>query len=1178
MKRTFTNLFLIFMGLGLSISATAQQQGPTDIAMRYLWQQQEQWQLGEEDLRDVVLRDRVYSKHNGTTHLYFNQRYAGIEVHNAISGVHVQDNEVKFATNRFVPNMAAIVNTTTPSLSPEEAIRAAAKHLELPSTGRLGLKAQDGNLYIFDGGSFSNSDINVELVYQITEEGAARLAWDLAIDMPTTVDYWSMRVDALSGLVLNQNNWTVSCNFDTPSHQHGANCGVKAEKPALPIWKAQEAEWSMMQADSAQYNVFPVPYESPNDGPREIVVNPADSLASPYGWHDTNGAEGPEFTITRGNNVHAFLDLDNSDSPQGDEPDGGEGLIFDFPLDLTQEPDTYQEAAVTQLFYMNNMLHDITYAYGFDEEAGNFQDNNYDRGGSGNDYVNANAQDGGGTNNANFSTPPDGFNGRMQMYLWNSNSSVFNVNSPVDIAGSITVGTADFGAPIDTIPISGEVAIVNDGTIQPSLGCNELVNNEELAGKVALIDRGVCEFGRKVLNAQNAGAIAAIICNFEDDIINMAGGEVGNQVTIPSVFMQAGDCALIRQFAGNGLNVTFQQPSDDGPSLVDGDLDNGIIAHEYGHGISNRLTGGPSAASCLSNDEQMGEGWSDYFTLVTSVKEGDTGEMGRGIGTFAQSQTSTGPGIRRQRYSTDPNVNDQVLDDIIGTTAPHPLGEVWAATLWDLYWALVDEYGWDPDMMNGTGGNNIAIQLVMDAMKLQACEPGFIDGRNAIIVADDLNYDGIHECLIWEVFSRRGMGFFADQNSSNNRNDNIQDFVTKPQCIRELKITKSVTDFILPGESIEVTLTVTNHKGETATGVVVEDLIPAGTSFLPGSESGATGTVDGNVVRFELGDIENDQTIEITYTLEAEEQVASIAQWFDDAENNGELWFFNNVNSVGINVWELSDFDAFSGEKSWYVPNVEAENDQVLFLRESFEVMGEQPVLKFTHRFDTESRLDGGFLEYSLDNGANWLVLDDEPFRNRYNGPLAYNTVPIPNLEAFSGESDDWITTIVDLSQFTGQQLNIRFRFASDLEVAPNSINPGWYVDDIEVMDMVNFDTEACVMSNEGDMACDRAPERGTIVASANTNSTSEPLPAEAVKVFPNPASSLLNVALDLEGSGAVNIDILSMDGRLMQSKRVDLDGVAQLIPFNVSQLPAGMYLVKVQAGSRASVEKVVLR
>ena len=71
-----------------------------------------------------------------------------------------------------------------------------------------------------------------------------------------------------------------------------------------------------------------------------------------------------------------------------------------------------------QLFYLCNWYHDKLYELGFTEAAGNFQINNFGRGGLGNDPVQADAQDGGGVNNANFSTPPDGSSGRMQMYIF----------------------------------------------------------------------------------------------------------------------------------------------------------------------------------------------------------------------------------------------------------------------------------------------------------------------------------------------------------------------------------------------------------------------------------------------------------------------------------------------------------------------------------------------------------------------------------------------------------------------------------------------------------------------------------------------------------------------------------------------------------------------------------------
>ncbi len=116
---------------------------------------------------------------------------------------------------------------------------------------------------------------------------------------------------------------------------------------------------------------------------------------------------GADFTITRGNNVYAYEDASDNNTP-GQSADGGDELNFDFPLNISNNPDTYQDAAITNLFYANNVIHDILYAYGFDEASGNFQDNNYGNGGNANDEVRAEAQDGGGFNNATHSNTGDG--------------------------------------------------------------------------------------------------------------------------------------------------------------------------------------------------------------------------------------------------------------------------------------------------------------------------------------------------------------------------------------------------------------------------------------------------------------------------------------------------------------------------------------------------------------------------------------------------------------------------------------------------------------------------------------------------------------------------------------------------------------------------------------------------
>ena len=146
---------------------------------------------------------------------------------------------------------------------------------------------------------------------------------------------------------------------------------------------------------------------------RTLVTTPALNLtASPNGWIDDGVNE------TRGNNVDAHLDLDRNNLPDTPRPQGSPARVFDFPLDLTLAPSTYRDAAVTNLFYWCNFLHDRYYALGFTESAGNFQINNFGRGGAGADAVQAQAQDGSGLNNANFSSPPDGIPGRMQVFIF----------------------------------------------------------------------------------------------------------------------------------------------------------------------------------------------------------------------------------------------------------------------------------------------------------------------------------------------------------------------------------------------------------------------------------------------------------------------------------------------------------------------------------------------------------------------------------------------------------------------------------------------------------------------------------------------------------------------------------------------------------------------------------------
>ena len=717
-----------------------------DVAVAYITSQLDTLGLTAADVEGMAVQDRYTTRHNGATHLYFQQRHDGIDVYNGVINVNIAaDGSVISLGNRFVGDLAAKA-AGSPALSDRQAIERAATHFGLTAHGLAPLTTAGGpdQRAVFAAAALSRDDIPVRLVYQPLDDGRARLAWETVLNLVDSSDWWSVRVDAGTGEVLSQYNWT---SYDS-------------------------------------YRVIPFPpFSDPEDFGGEgqaVVTDPADPVASPFGWHDTDGAPGAESTLTRGNNVNAQEDQDANNSG-GFSPDGGPTLDFLFDWDPSLQPATSPnlEASIVNLFYANNVMHDITYCYGFDEPAGNFQTNNYGNGGLGNDEVEADALDGSGTNNANFSTPPDGFSGRMQMFIWtNPFSQLVTVNSPGSIAGDYVANPSNNGGT--GMGLTGDLEIVDDG-VAPTTDACEAVNND-LTDKIALIvwNQGACNSSVFVANAANAGAVGAIIV---DNNVNPTTN-FGGSPLIPSVGVGSDDGQLFIDTitGGDTVNATLDD-NPDGTINRDSDLDNGIIAHEFGHGVSNRLIGGPSNVNCIGGSERAGEGWSDFFTVVLTPKSSDTPELGKGVGNYAIFEPVNGPGIRNFPYSTDLTVNPQTYIDIndAATSVPHGVGSIFNTMLWEMYWELTLKHGLDCDFCTGTGGNNLTIQLVMDGMKMGLCNPTFVDSRDAILMADMVNNGGANECEIWRAFAKRGVGLSADGGSIN-RGDEVEAFDLPAHC------------------------------------------------------------------------------------------------------------------------------------------------------------------------------------------------------------------------------------------------------------------------------------------------------------------------------------------------------------------------------------------------------------
>ncbi|MBC7856041.1 MAG: M36 family metallopeptidase [Pirellulaceae bacterium] len=574
---------------------TAPQLGArATLAINYLRANASTFGLTAADLNHYEVTNSYFSQVGGVDHVYLRQTYNGLPIANAVANVSLKpDGRVISASASFVPGLIEPSPNPgpTPYIPADFAVRrvASAHGMSFEQSITTSSPASGRNMRtVLRAPNMSAKDIVAELHYVPKNTGGVQLAWKVNVDMIEGFNWYDASVSAefISGAPIGQ--------------------------------LVNVSDW----VDDASYNVYPVPVESPIYGPRAILTDPQDPVYSPFGWHDTNGAAGAEFTVTRGNNVSAQEDADDNNTG-GIQPSGGAALNFDFPLDPTQAATTYTAAATVNLFYWNNILHDVTARHGFDEVSGNFQQLNYTGLGLGGDQVEADAQDGSGTNNANFATPPDGQSGRMQQYI-------FDITNPTR----------------------------------------------------------------------------------------------------------------------------------------DSSLESGIIAHEFGHGVSNRLTGGPANVNALNALQSggMGEGWGDYLSLMFTQLPSHLGPDARGVGNWVLGLPTTGVGIRRFPYSTDMAINPLTLGDFNGgfpNNEVHNSGEIWCQVLWDMTWNLIDRHGFDPDLYTGVGGNNKALDLVLLAMKLQPANPTFLDGRDAILAADAVLNGSDNFIEIWDAFCRRGFGLSA---------------------------------------------------------------------------------------------------------------------------------------------------------------------------------------------------------------------------------------------------------------------------------------------------------------------------------------------------------------------------------------------------------------------------------
>ncbi len=590
------------------------------------------------------------------------------------------------AATRGNANRSTLVNA--PTVSPAAAIANAARNINAELNGDAIVfvgaaqgpeKSQKANVSGLLGST------PVQLVWLPMDSQTMRLCWRVILISRASPEQFLVLVDAETGEVMVRHSLTA--------HIEPASFNVytsDSPSPFSPGWPTPQSEQPTNQLRTM------------------VAINALDANASPQGWVPDGG------NTTSGNNIIAFVDRDLSGTPDIPLPQGaGTNRVFDYPLNLTNQPINYRNASTVQLFYEGNWYHDRLYQLGFTEAAGNFQVDNLGRGGFGDDNVIGLVQAGadvGYSDNSAFSTPPDGQNGYCFMFVFT--------------------------------------------------------------------------------------------------------GPMPNR---------------------------------------DGSLDEEVVCHELTHGTSNRLLGGGAGISQLQT-EGMGEGWSDFYALCLLSEPTDDVDAVYATGGYA-SYRLVGLdftenyyfGIRRYPYTTDMTKNPLTFQDIdpthasahlgvpisplFGGTDPsevHNQGEVWCMTLREVWASLVSKWGWNI-------GNELALQLVTDGLRLGPANATFLEARDAIIQADLVDSGGENYSEIWTAFAKRGMGYSASCPPSDTTIGVLEAFdlppdVGTPDGILEVKVTPPSDETMFAGETNVIFVRVTDARA--VTNATITATISSGTDLV----------------------------------------------------------------------------------------------------------------------------------------------------------------------------------------------------------------------------------------------------------------------------------------------------------------------------------------------------------
>ena len=855
------------------------------------------------------------------------------------------------------------------------------------------------------------------------------------------------------------------------------------------VWA--EASGNHRPLDGPQADFTPHPTGLPDRSepafipPRLVTMNGFNK--NPSGTFDPWLAPGAVQTL--GNNVDAYSDVS---APNGFS-DGDLRAqvtapgVFDRIYDVTQNPlssPDQQMAAITQLFYVNNWLHDWFYDSGFTEAAGNAQQSNHGRGGLAGDPLLVEALDYGGRNNANMATPADGRSPRMQMFIYDG-----SLTQTLTLTPGTSPATRNGPYGPREFDIAADVVLANDGVAPESDACSPIQN--DVADKIVLVDLGggTCSSASRASRVQEAGGVGMIVA---DSVVAANPPTLSTSTSFPGPYVPT---LSILQAEGTALKARLQAGTVRARMLrqigVDrnGALDNTIISHEWGHYFHHRL------ARCSTHQcRAISEGWGDFNALNMVVREGDNldGVYARPIYAARYRGDSGYFGNRRYPYSTNMSKNPLTFRNIMdsvplpagppnnaGTSVSsevHNAGELWAVSMFDVYVALLKRTATPPRTFAQT--QRAMSDYMVAGLKLTPPEATYTEQRDAVLAAiaagnsADLSAAGA-------AFARRGLGACAVAPADPASVDFagvVESFETTGLSIRELKVDDAPLscdgDGVLDvNETGQLKITMAN-RGTTPSGPVDLTvaspssglLFPAGKT-LRISGVPAYGVASGTLalrldpsvkgiqsLRLDVaapGAVTCAQSVRMSLAVRANTDEKPRSSTIDDVESARTTWTATGPEAAL--VWRRRPEDVT--HHHWRGAALDRASDTQL-ISPPLTVSATAPFqMKLKQRYDFETvdgaHHDGGVIEISDDGGASWqdISLFGTP---GYRGEIREDTGnALAGRQAYVGKNAA-SPAYEDLSlslgtAFAGKTVQVRFRMGTDQETGAG----GWDIDDI---------------------------------------------------------------------------------------------------------------------------------